>query len=282
MVLIVVGCGAPRLDLSSVQTAEESAAAIRAALDGSSRAEFDRAVIGMVVSNLMANALSRDIESSPETTEAEFQGEIAQVAPQLHGRTAEEIIAAADLLAEELERKQEERERRQKERERQQALIEIAKLIEETQQDEANQHILNGFQVLESRVYKKDSPFSITEVGIYLKVKNDTGNAIQRVFCRERLSSPGRSVPWHEGTWNYEINGGLEPGETDEWRLEPNFMNDLRKVELKQDMVYTVEPVGLVFSDGTEIGVEDLSELLERLDALRKAYTEPESGEPEI
>jgi hypothetical protein len=280
--LILVGCGPPRLDLSSEQSAEKSAAAIRASLDDSSRAEFDRAMIGMVTGSLMADAFFRDDDSSPEAAEAEFQEKIAEIAPRLHGKTAREIIAAADRLAEELERKQKERERQQNERERRQALIEIAKLTEEIQQNEENQRILDGFQVLESQIYKDDSAFSFNDIGIYLRVKNDTGGAIQRVFCQDQLTSPGRSVPWHEGTWNYEITGGLEAGETDEWRLEPNFMNDLRKVELKNDMVYTVEPVGLVFADGTEIEVEDLIELYERLDALRKAYAEPENGDPEI
>lgn len=280
--LILVGCGQPRLDLSSEQSAEKSAAAIRASMDSNSRAEFDRALIGMVTTSLMADVFSRDDDSSPEATEAELQERIAQVAPQLHGKTAKEIIAAADRIAEDLERKQDERESQQKERERQQALIEIAKLTEEIQQNEENQRILDGFRVLESQIYKDDSAFSFNKIGIYLRVKNDTGGAIQRVFCRDRLSSPDRSVPWHEGTWNYEITGGLEAGEIDEWRLEPNFMNDLRKVELKNDMVYTVEPVGLVSADGTEIEVEDLSKLRERLDALRKAYAESETGEPQI
>lgn len=279
--LILLGCGPPRLDLSSEQSAEKSAAVIRASLGDSSRAEFDRAIIGIMANSLLASVFSANDDPSPEATKAEFQEKIAQVAPQLHGKTATEIIAAADRLAQELERKQKERERQQKERERQQALVEIAKLTEEVQQNEKIQRILDGFQVLESRVYKKDSLFSMTNVGIYLKVKNETGNAIQRVFCKDRLTSPGRSVPWYEGSWNYEITGGLEPGETDEWRLEPGFMNDLYKAELKEDMVYTVQPCGLQLADGTKIEVEDLIELHERLNALRKAYGETESGESE-
>ncbi len=39
------------------------------------------------------------------------------------------------------------------------------------------------------------------------------------------LSTTGRSVPWVDADFNYEIPGGMEPGETQKWDLSPNLFD---------------------------------------------------------
>ena len=53
------------------------------------------------------------------------------------------------------------------------------------------------------------------------------------------------AVPWHEDDFNYSISGGLEPGETGEWSLQPNMFGGWGTVDEEPGAVFTVDVVRL-------------------------------------
>ena len=60
---------------------------------------------------------------------------------------------------------------------------------------------------------------------IELTVKNGTSETVSCAYFEGAIASPGRSVPWYKDTSNYEIQGGIEPGETATWELAPNQLH---------------------------------------------------------
>ncbi|MFW5966415.1 MAG: hypothetical protein ACOCV2_02800, partial [Persicimonas sp.] len=69
-------------------------------------------------------------------------------------------------------------------------------------------------------------------------------------YLRGVYRTPGRSVPWHEGSLDREIEGGLEPGESATWRLKAPLMGDWHGVELRDEAELEFEPVRLDGADG--------------------------------
>lgn len=49
-------------------------------------------------------------------------------------------------------------------------------------------------------------------------IKNRSTVPISKVYLHGKLSVPGRTVPWHEGDFNFAIAGGIEPGESAEFK----------------------------------------------------------------
>ena len=67
------------------------------------------------------------------------------------------------------------------------------------------------------------------------------------------FASPGRSVPWLDDTFNYEIPGGVEPGEKTTWQLAPNMFSDWGKVEIRPEAKFTVTVIRLDGPDEKEL-----------------------------
>jgi hypothetical protein len=108
-----------------------------------------------------------------------------------------------------------------------------------------------AFRILEATI---DPPDKLSFMGtptIRLRVHNGTQYAIRRAYFHARLVTPGRSVPWVDADFNYEIPGGMEPGESAAWGLQPNiFDSDWRHVEDAQDATFSVTVLKLEGSDG--------------------------------
>jgi hypothetical protein len=72
--------------------------------------------------------------------------------------------------------------------------------------------------------------------------------------------------------FNYQIQGGLEPGESAEWSLAPSMFSDWGKVDAPEDAVLTVVVSRIDGADGkplfdsTAFSDED-AERLERMEA---------------
>jgi len=77
---------------------------------------------------------------------------------------------------------------------------------------------LESFRVLDAKLYKDKNSFSMGNT-IELTVQNDTALPVSRAYFRAVYASPGRSIAWVEDTFNYQIPGGLEPGEKSTWKL---------------------------------------------------------------
>jgi len=76
-------------------------------------------------------------------------------------------------------------------------------------------------------------------------------------------------VPWVEDDFNYQIPGGLEPGEEARWKLSPNMFSDWGKVDAPPEAVLTVTVLRLDGADGEEmLSIRDAAEVVEQVAAL--------------
>ena len=99
---------------------------------------------------------------------------------------------------------------------------------------------MTKFRIIKSRFYLQKGTLSDDPI-IELSVKNETDHPISRAYFEGTLLTPGRSVPWVKDEFNYEIAGGLEPGESANWRLLPNRFGEWGRAPNRSDMVLTVK-----------------------------------------
>lgn len=245
--LALAACGRPTLDATSDETLEASADAIREALPPEQAARFDSALMRVAASSLDFNAvMSGDVEDAEELAQG--------MRDRLDGLSGPEIIALADSIRiADLEQQ-------------------IVELEEREATAEAVGDSLAAFTVDRARFRMHRDYFGDPEPVFEITVTNGLDVAVRRAFFTGTLKSPDRSVPWIEDTFNYEIPGGVEPGETVEWNLRPNMFSDWADVDAPDDAVFTVEPYKLHGPDGEPIfggaswDVED-EQRLERLRA---------------
>jgi hypothetical protein len=133
---------------------------------------------------------------------------------------------------------------------------------------------LKKFKVVRSRFYKREQEFMGKQPIIELTVKNGTDQAVSRAYFEGTLASPDRSVPWHKDTFNYDISGGLEPGEEATWKLAPNMFSDWGKVDAPPDAVFTVTVERIDGADGEAVySTREFDESdRKRLAELKKKY----------
>lgn len=240
------GYSRPRIDTSSDEKMKASITKVRESLPENRRHEFDEAFEIMFFSQVDLKYLFAGT-TGVNVVEAKIK-------QSLNGKTAQEIIAQAAKIKKErnkIERQQvisEKNELKKKQikaqDERQQVLSEIADVNENEKKQIDG---LAKFQIIRSRFYKKEQEFSGDQTIIELTVKNNTQYPISRAYFKGTLRSPGRSVPWFKGDFNFSIPGGLEPGEEAEWHLAPIMgcggweMVEMHMVEMHDDAILTVE-----------------------------------------
>ena len=248
--ILPTGCAAPTLDTTDETTTKESMQRIRDSLSEEDEKRLEEAMQVVTFSSLDFAAAMRGEE-------------LDQMAAlkDLNGRTAEEIIAEADRITVERERKQ-----------REQALKELTELEEKKSKADAARTELAKFEVQESRFSIRKTQFSL-DPAIRLKVHNGTEHPVSRAYFQGTLATPGRAVPWLKEDFNYRISGGLEPGETATWNLDPGYGGGWRQVEERADMVFTVEVVRLDGADDEFLYDATFSdEDQARLEALKEQY----------
>jgi len=76
-----------------------------------------------------------------------------------------------------------------------------------------------------------------------LTIRNGASKSIGSVYLHGVLQTSGRALPWVEGDVNYEIPGGLEPGETQTWSLLPSYSSEFRDAEPRDDAEFLVSVV---------------------------------------
>lgn len=254
--LVLAGCGDPKIDVSTDETMKTSIEKVRKSLPESQRKEFDKALMELAFNQI---ELKDFLSQGGKDTEA-FKGKVRQ---SLDGKTGEQVIFYAERIQTE-----------RKERERLQALEEIRELEAKQAISEKAREELKKFKVVRSRFYLQERQYIGSQPIIELTVQNGTDKAISRAYFEGTLASPNRSIPWHKGGFNYSISGGLEPGERATWNLAPNMFSDWGKVNAPPDAVFTVEverldgPDGQVIHSTKEFGERDR----ERLKELKKKY----------
>lgn len=118
---------------------------------------------------------------------------------------------------------------------------------------EAAEEQLSEFVVERSRFYWKEGLLGDEPV-IELTLRNGTDHAIGRFFAVGVLSSPEREKPWIEESFNYTVRGGLEPGETQQFKLAPTRYTEWgRAPKDRSDMIFTVTIERLEDADGNDL-----------------------------
>lgn len=253
---MLAGCSDPKIDASSDESMKASVEKVRKSLPESKQKEFDEAMQVLAFSQIDM----KEIFTQGATGVGNVEGKVRQ---SLDGKTGEQVIAEAGRLRAE-----------RKERERQQALEEIHELESKRVKSENAREELKKFQVTRSRFYLREQKFMGKQPIIELTVKNGTGQAVSRAYFEGTIASPDRSVPWHKGTFNYGISGGLEPGEEATWNLAPNMFSDWGKVDAPADAIFTVTVEQIDGPDGEPIySTREFNERdRERLNELKKKY----------
>lgn len=225
----LAACEKPTIDASSDESFKDSLEKVAASLPEDRRGQLKSDVAYLAMQTVDLGAIMSG--KSPDDVAGNMRTQFA-------GKNGEQIIAQAAAARAEQER-----------REREQALAEIQELL--TKQHDAREAAaqLALFKVTRSRFYKKDGYIGAEPI-IEIALTNGTDNAISRAYFRGTIASHGRQVPWLSEEFNYEISGGIEPGESASWSLSPNRYSEWGRVKAPEDAVFTVEVYRLDGPDG--------------------------------
>jgi hypothetical protein len=247
-----------KIDGTNETTMQESIKEITESLDGEEKKEFQESLQLVMFNGLEFSDLMK--EDGADEMANDFK-------KQIDGMTSEDIIEMGNKIKEEREKKKKE-----------QAKSEISELYLAKQNAENDRKMLSKFEVKRSRFYiRKSGTYYITKQPIIeLTVKNGTEKAISRAYFNGTLESPERTIPWIKDDFNYEISGGLEPGEEATWYLVPNMFSDWGEVKAPKDAILTVEVTQLDGADENELySVNNFGETEQnRLKELLNSYPE--------
>lgn len=123
---------------------------------------------------------------------------------------------------------------------------EIAGLERKKSDAEKSEEVLKDLKIMQAKFYKEDDGRPVIE----LEVKNQTNTAISKAYFDAVLKSPNRSVAWLEKELEHKISGGIEPGETAKWTLNPGKYSDWGSVKIVSDAIFTVEVTDLDGANG--------------------------------
>jgi hypothetical protein len=226
--LTLFSCEA-KLDGSSDDAMKASVDKMKSSLSEEDAVKFEQALMTISLDgmNLMEAALSGNAE-----------GLAQKVLTKIDGLTYDEVLTKADKINERVaaEKKEE-------------AKKELAELMDKQQRAEAAKSELAKFEVSEARFFRRKSYIGSDPV-IQLTISNGTDKAISKVHFDAKYVSEDRSVPWVHDGFNYAVPGGVEPGETLKWSLEPNFMSDWNKAQTVKDAKLVVSATQLEGADG--------------------------------
>ena len=250
------GCGEPKIDGSSDDAFKKSISKISQSLPESEKNKFTSDVMYLAMQGIdFKDVMNGRVKPEDISTE---------MLASLGGKSAKDVSAEADRVRAE-----------RAERERQQGLSEIQDLERKKAESDSAAEQLKKFEVLKSRFYKRTEEYSYRAKPIIeVSIKNGTGQAVSRAYFKGTIASPGRSVPWLVETFNYEISGGVEPGEAQSWSLAPNQFGEWGDVDPPKDAMFTVEVVRLDGADKEALfGSGQFSERdAARLESLKKQY----------
>ena len=260
----LTSCGPPQIDGESEESFQNSLEKIKEDLEEDKSGKLDTALMVIAFAEL-------DIDNILQADEDDFSAEA--IRERLDGKTANEIFTMKERIQKkrEIERKQEE-------------LESWVELKEKKAQAEEEKEKLQDFEVLESEFFFRYRRYGNDEPIIALDVVNNTDHAISRAYFNGVIKSPDRAVPWLEERFNYEISGGVEPGDEASWGLGPNPDSEWGKVDPPEDAEFNVEvirldgPGGEVLYDAT--GLDSFEE--GRLEEFKEEYGSEEVLQEEI
>lgn len=251
-VVLLAGCGDdPTINArGDDEQRKASIERVKDSLEPAKQDEFEEA---------MRVLLFADVEGLADLADGE--GIARRFEDRVHGLTGEEVIAEAERVR-----------ALKAEQERQQRLEQINELASTLEGESSTE--VSRFVVERSRFETSDGSGFGRGGTIELSVINGTDSAVSRAYFHALLLTPGREIPWVDAEFNYEIPGGLEPGERASWRLSPNMFGEWSKApDDRLDTVFVVRAIQLDGPEGEPIGGERLSDyeeqrLLELLDGM--------------
>ena len=226
MLLPGLAAASPTIDASTEDSFNNSIEELRETLSQEDRDRFDGSVGAYLMSSMLEG---RSILEIGALSEEDLEIIVEEARAGLHGKTADDVIGSVS----------------------EQASANPA----DPKDDNNDNEVPEGFIIESTNFYFRDSGYSNSPV-IELKVTNNTGHAVSQAFFRGLLVSPNRSVPWVDERFNYSIAGGIEPGETLEWRLSPNSFGPWGNTSIPDDAELNIEVIRLIGADG-----EPLSDL---------------------
>ncbi|CAM3311979.1 hypothetical protein BZK31_04165 [Pseudomonas floridensis] len=219
--LILSGCGKPKLDGSSNEALQQSISKVVAGMSEEEKNQFKEDLQVVAMTNLDLRA----VFTGQSSTDLAKQNMLTS----LDGKTAAEVgVEAKRILVERANREHE------------QAVSEINALMEKQKNAQIAKNHLSKFAVPKSAFYMKKDKYYVKPY-IDLSVVNGTDQVISRVYFIGTIATPGRPVPWFSERFNYEISGGLQPGESADWTLEMNMFSDWAKIQAPAGAFFSVE-----------------------------------------
>lgn len=248
---VLAACsGDPRFDASSLETTKESISRLKQALPESRRPQFDAAVRTM----LQSGHTNGPAAEATELTE--------EIRLNLDGKTAEQIIAEAPRV-------KGEREKREQDREKQE--LEELEAKYKSFLDAGDQ--LAHFRILSSRFYIRRDEMLGEKPVIEMKVKNETHYTVYSVYLECSLNGSG-SASSDRKKLQYDIHGGLQPGQMSHWHLSPDAFFDWENVKIPRKPGLKISVVRIDGPDGNALyAAQELSEPeMKRLTELKLKY----------
>lgn len=255
--LLIAGCsnGPAKIDASSREVLQSTTAKVHEALPAGQQAAFTEA-IQTIVTRDIADAIEQGgLFNAAATLPTDPEAMFRRVAEQVNGKTGPEIIAQADAI-------KQERATRQKRALQEQITglekeIAAAAATQAAAQTKLQKIVISGARFEWTKSGFLDGPV------VDFSIENAGDVALKRVFLHGLLETVGRSVPWVDEDFNYEFRGGLEPGETQHLRLDPNrygaWGNDA--LSTRKDLVLTVTVTDFENADGERVVGSDASDI---------------------
>ena len=270
--LVLSACGEPTADTRSADAFETSLDRMRADLAPEDLDRFNDAVSTVLLSSFSDGdeesngfaALARMAALADDPDQF-----LERAAPYLDGKTALQIMQEADRrtlvrLERQLAALMDTREAN---------LAELAEIMaqqaEEAALDEAEaariaaaREVVAQISIDRARYYWEERGY-MNQALIGLRITNQTEHAVRTVYIHGLLETPGRSVPWVDGSFNYEFPGGLEPGEQQTLTLRPNQFGEWgnRDLQARDDLVLTLRATDFAGPDGQRWAGENSREI---------------------
>ncbi|HIJ78918.1 MAG: hypothetical protein OEY01_07600 [Desulfobulbaceae bacterium] len=200
-----------------------------------------------------------DFKSADEVAKFEQQRK-----DSVHGKTGEQIIAAAAQILEQ-QRQQQEPEYR-----------EIKELEAKRQLVVRSRDQLRKFKVLRSLYYKERIEFKFLGIQPVIEVtaRNETSHTVSKVYFKGVIENPEQDVTWFQDRFTCSIPSGLKPGEEISWRLAPNSSSGWGIFNAPPDVIFTAIVERLDGADGKILYSNTVFGKREeqRLSELKKKY----------
>lgn len=262
---ILLGCDDlqnKKIDGSSDQSLKSSMADISKALPESEKEDFSKYL--MLVSLKHVNIFSPTVEVDMRNA--------------LNGKTAREIIEEGKNI--EIEKKKEDIKRESDEKK----MVEIKKLEKIERDKEKIQELEKEIELQKlikdklEQIKFSDAKFRILdndfmkEAVLSFTISNYSDEVLKTVYAKGTLISDGRTLPWFEDNFNFNVSGGLEKGETRTFNLTPNLLSSWSNVNAPEDAKLFITINGIENANSEKINIISMNSNIKDLDELKSKY----------